>query len=185
MNYYAAEIGLYEVGFKLASTTGAIYHDLESLRLTDILCACFQATRSFFDAYFSIPIADTCTLSIVTFGQIFHAIGALYKLSVFDVPEWDISVVRETLNLSNLLGQIALQLDEAEDLYTQEVKPQNSPWKFCAAKLRNCKMWWDMTVAQESDALPDGEVWPEGFNEDLLPFTNFESLDEYFWQSMT
>jgi hypothetical protein len=42
-----------------------------------------------------------------------------------------------------------------------------------------------MTVAQESDALPGGEVWPEGFNEDVLPFTNFESLDEYFWQSMT
>ncbi|KAE9374192.1 hypothetical protein N431DRAFT_437675 [Stipitochalara longipes BDJ] len=184
MNYYAAEIGLYEVGFKLVSTTGVVYHDGESLRLSDILYACFQATRSWFDSYLSIPIADSFTLSLIAFGQLFHSIGALYKLSVFDIPEWDIAVVRETLNLSNLLGQLALRLEEAGDLYSEEVKPQNNAWKFCAAKLRNCKIWWDKTVAQETEAPAGVEVWPEGFNEELLPFMNFESLDDYFWQSM-
>lgn len=182
MNYYVAEICLYEVGFKLSSTTG-VAHDIESLRLTDILYSCFQATRSWFEAYLSIPVAEYCTLSLINFGQFFHAIGALYKLSVFDIPEWDIAVVRETLDLSNLLGQFALRLDEAGELYSGQVGGQNSPWTYCAAKLRNCKNWWDMTVVQETDTPAEGEEWPEGSNEELLPFMDFDYLDEYFWQA--
>jgi len=183
-NYYAAEICLYEVGFKLSSTTGVVYHDLGSLRLCDILYACFQATRSWFDSYLSVSIEDSFTLNVTTFGQLFHAIGALHKLSVFDIPEWDIAMVRETLDLSNLLGQIALRVEDAGNLYSEEVKIQNNAWKFCAAKLRNCKIWWDSTLAQETDAFAGGRAWSEGFNEELLPFMNFESFDEYFWQPM-
>jgi hypothetical protein len=183
MNYYAAEICLYEVGFKLSSTTGVVRHDLESLKLTDILYACFEATSSWFETFLSIPVAEYSTLSLINFGQLFHAIGALYKLSVFDIPEWDIAVARETLNLSNILGQFALRLEEAGDLFSGQVGVKHSPWRFCAAKLRNCKTWWDMTVAQETDTPAGGEEWPEGSNEELLPFMNFDYLDEYFWKA--
>ena len=184
MNYYVAEICLYEVGFKLSSTTGVVYHGLGSLRLSDILYACFQATRSWFDSFLSIPIEDLFSLTIINFGQLFHAIGALHKLSVFDIPEWDIAMVRETFDLSTLIGQVALRIEDAGNLYSKEVRAQNNAWKFCVAKLRNCKVWWDMTVAQETDALAGGGVWNDGFNEELLPFMNFESFDEYFWQPM-
>jgi hypothetical protein len=184
MNYHSAEISLYQIGFKLSPATGVVYNDLESLKLTDILYACFQATRSLIATYLSIPITDSCILSVITYGQLFHAIGALYKLSLFEIPEWDTKVVRETLDVSNLLSQFAARLEEVGSLYTEEatVRPQHDPWKMCAAKLRYCKTWWDMTVAQENNASAGGEVWPEGFNEEILPFLNFDSLDEYFWQ---
>jgi hypothetical protein len=182
MNYCAAEICLYEVGFKLSSTTGVVRQNLESLRITDTLYACFQATRSWFESYLSIPFADYCTLSLLHFGQLFHAIGALYKLSVFDVPEWDIATVRETLDLSSLLDQVVLRLEAAESLYAGSTVVQNSPWSFCISKLRYYKAWWDMTVAPEMDTSADVGNWPEGFNEELLPRMNFDSLDQYFWQ---
>ena len=185
MNYYAAEICLYEVGFKLSTTTGVIIQDLESLRLPDILYACFQATRSWFEAYLSVPIADHCALTLIDFGQLFHAIGALYKLSVFDILEWDISTVRKTLDLSIIIDQVASRLEEAKDLYTGQTVVQSCPWTFCINKLRACKTWWDMTVASGMDISAVGEVWPDGFNEDLLPFVTSDSLDEYFWQTTT
>jgi hypothetical protein len=183
MNYYTAEICLYQVGFKLSSTAGVVRQNLESLRITDILYACFQATRSWFESYLSIPSADYCTLSIIHFGQLFHAIGALYKLSVFDVPEWDIAKVRETLDLSSLLDQISIRLEAAENLCVGSAVMQNSPWAFCISKLRHCKAWWNMTVASEMDISADGGNWPEG-NGELLPMMNFDSLDEYLWQAM-
>ena len=184
MHYYAAEICLYEVGFKLSSTTGVVYHDLGSLRLSDILYACFQATQSWFDSFLSIPIEDSCAITVINFGQLFHAIGALYKLSVFDIPEWDISMVRDTLDLSNLIGKLSMRIEDTGNLYSEEGKVQYSAWKFCVAKLRNCKIWWDTAVAQEADALAGGQVWNEGLNDEMLPFMNFESFDEYFWQPM-
>jgi hypothetical protein len=183
LNYHAAEICLYEVGFKLPSSTGVILHDLESLRLTDILYACFQSTRAWFEVFLSIPAAEYCAFTLISYGQLFHAIGALYKLSVFDIPEWDISLVRKTLDLSALLGQLASRLEEAGNLYGGKTGVQSCPWAFCANKLRLCKAWWDMSAAPEMGITPGGEEWPEGTNEELLPFVNFDSLDDYFWQT--
>jgi len=184
MNYYAAEICLYEVGFKFPPTTGIVRRSLETLGLIDILYACFQATRSWFEAYFALPAAEYCTLSFVNFGQLFHAIGALHKLSVVEITEWDTAVVRNTLDLSSVITQLIVRLQEAEDLYTGQSKVQDSPWTYCVEKLRHCKTWWDMTVAQEKNASDVGEGWAEHIKEELLPFVNFESLDDYFWQTM-
>jgi hypothetical protein len=40
-----------------------------------------------------------------------------------------------------------------------------------------------MTVASGMDISTVGEAWPDGFNEELLPFVTSDSLDEYFWQT--
>ncbi len=93
--------------------------------------------------------------------------------------------MRKTLDLSILIDRIVSRLQEAKKLYNGQKVVQSCAWTFCINKLRACKTWWDMTVAPGMDISFDAEVWPDGFNEDLLPFVTSDSLDEYFWQTTT
>jgi hypothetical protein len=179
MQYHSAEIYLYEVCFKLSPSIGIDY-SLESLRFTDIIYACFTATRAFFEVFLAIPSDDYCELTVVNVGHMFHAIGALYKLSVFDVDGWDVGSVRKTLDLSSVLSQIATRLEEVGIAYG--AIQENSPWFFCVRKLKLLKIWWDMTLAQEIDLSTVVEGAPDGTVEDLQGTIGLDFLDDNFWQ---
>ena len=173
MHYYSAEIHLYKIGFKMCPDA-ALEYGMESLQASDILYSCFLATRSFFGVFLPIPTFEYSALSIVNIGQMFHALGTVYKLSVFDIAGWDSSNVRKTLDLSSILDQIAIKMEEAGNAYgPTEAK---SPWFMCARKLRLLKSWWEATLAQELEAAQEGLV------DELQTAINFDFFNDNFWQ---
>ena len=173
MQYYSAEIHLYEICFKMSSLDRTEYN-LESLRFVDLIYAYFLATRSFFELLFSVSAFDYCTLSAVNVGQMFHAIGALYKLSIFDVPEWDVKQVRKELDLSMVLDHIANKMEEAGNTYRP--MEQEGPWQFCTRKLKLMIVWWEGVLAQERApaAIP---AMPQ-----IDPMSDFDFLDDNYWR---
>jgi len=198
LHYYSAEIHLYEACFKMSSTTQADY-SMESLRPADLVYNCFVATRSFFDLFLSLPTSDYFTLSIVNIGHMFHALGALYKLSVFDFAEWDKNEVRTTLNLSSILNQISICGEEAFRLFGGRIEA-NNPWLYCSRKydpfliyiisrstsadteicrLRTLQSWWDAKLLQEAEAV--GLDQDDSFVE-FEAMTNLDFWDDNFWK---
>ena len=179
MNYYSAEIHLYEACFKICPTTGPDY-SMESFHPADVIYKCFVATRSFFDMLLSIPASEYCKFSIVNVGQMFHALGALYKLSVFEVAEWDVGKVRTTLNLSSVLNQISIRGEHAGSSYG--ATEADNAWFFCSRKLRTLQTWWDAKLAQEADLGSVLGMAQDGTFDDFQAMINIDFLDENFWK---
>lgn len=179
INYYSAEIHLYEVCFKMPPTTG-IEYSMESLHRMDIIYSCFESTRLFFEAFLSVPATNYCAFTIVNIGQMFHALGALYKLSVFDVGTWDVSKVRTTLDLSSVLNQIAMGGEQAGNSWGP--READNPWFFCGRKLRTLQSWWNAKLAQEAEVNASSEMAQDGTFDDLQAMINCDFLDDNFWK---
>ena len=162
------------------SPTTTVDYSMESLRLPDIVHCCFKATRSFFEFLLSVPATSYCTLTIVNIGQMFHALGALYKLSVFDVVDWDVSKVRRTLSLSSVLNEISLCGEAVGNSYGQTVA--DNPWFYCSRKLRSLQSWWDAKLAQEADLTAVSGMTQETPFDDLQAMSNLDFLDDNFWK---
>lgn len=153
---------------------------MESLRPSDVIYHCFVATRSFLDMLLSVPASEYCKFSIVNVGQMFHALGALYKLSIFDVVEWDVSKVRTTLNLSSVLNQISICAEQAGNSYGPT--EADNPWFFCSRKLRTLQTWWDAKLAQEADLSSSSGMAQDGTFDDFQAMINLDFLDDNFWK---
>jgi len=173
MQYYSAEIHLYEICFKMSSSDRTEYI-LESLRFIDLIYAYFLSTRSFFESLFSVSALDYCTLSAVNVGQMFHAIGALYKLSIFDVPEWDVKQVRKELDLSVVLDHIANKMEQAGNQY--RLTEEEGPWQLCTRKMKLMIVWWEGVLAQEGASAPVPAM-PQ-----VDPMSDFDFLNDNYWR---
>lgn len=85
-----------------------------------------------------------------------HCMVALYRLSVFEDPQWDVQLVRQQLDLSLVLDQIiktwenvkgeagldagVIKVDDV-DIYTSNAK-----------RIGLIKTWWDAKVAGEASS---------------------------------
>lgn len=111
----------------------------------------------------------------------FHALGALYKLSVFDVAGWDVSRVRKTLDLSNVLNQIFVYAEAAGSMWGHTPSEESS-WFFCSRKLRTLQTWWNSKLEQEANlAAASGMAQDATFN-DLQAMMNMDFLDDSLWR---
>ena len=150
----------------------------QSLQQLDVLHACFKSTQAFFASFLSIPIERHYIITIGMLGQLFHAIGALYKLSQLDVPGWDVAWVRRTLDLSYVLERIAILQEAVANLYGPPSPV--SPWSFCSRKMRIIKYWWDPSSIPEIDPgvqSMNANVYWGPAPQDM----DFDFLDDSFW----
>ena len=84
--------------------------------------------------------------------QMAHCIIALFRLSTFDDPVWDRGLVRETADLSQILGQIIerhRQVKIAADLDHDALEPKDI-FNKTAGTVESIKTWWDAKLAAES-----------------------------------
>ena len=85
------------------------------------------------------------------FTQMAFGILALYRLSIFDDPVWDRGLVRDTADLSFILGQIiekSSQVKAAANLDPGTIEDKDM-FSGNARTIKAIKTWWDAKVAAE------------------------------------
>jgi hypothetical protein len=156
--------------FELACTKTLVFENA-SFRRLEFLNACLQATKSWFDVFFSFPPATYIGFPATVLIQMAQSVIVLYRLSMFEDPDWDIRTVRETANLSLILEKIiqtsyrvkeAAELDvsgsELDDIYTR-----------CARRFTVMKTCYDLRISTEANA-------PEDCIEESVP------ASQIFWE---
>ncbi|QSZ31366.1 hypothetical protein DSL72_000931 [Monilinia vaccinii-corymbosi] len=156
MHLYNTELTIHEIALSKEPIS-----DLADFQRLESLCICFQCIKSWFDIYFSLPCRENTSFVFTIYTHLAHCMVGLYRLSVFEDPQWDVQLVRQQLDLSFVLDQIvktwenvkdAAGLDEGMtrvddvDIYTTNAK-----------RIGLIKTWWDAKVAAETSRSVPGE----------------------------
>ncbi|KAF7916578.1 uncharacterized protein EAE98_010587 [Botrytis deweyae] len=151
MHLYNTELTIHEVALSKEP-----HADMPDSQRLESLCICFQSVKSWFELYFSTPCRDHTSFSFPIYTHMAHCMVALYRLSVFEDPQWDVQLVRQQLDLSLVLDQIikiwenvkgeagldagVIKVDDV-DIYTSNAK-----------RIGLIKTWWDAKVAGEASS---------------------------------
>jgi hypothetical protein len=79
-----------------------------------LLYSCLQATVTFLETFFAMPIAQYHTIPMPTFAQITNTLGVLQLVSTFEHPDWDLSWVRTKMSFTGTIGMLAERMEEAK-----------------------------------------------------------------------
>ena len=142
----------------------------------DSLYACLHATKNWFDLFLSLSPASYVGLTMPIFTQMAFCILALYRLATFDDPVWDRGLVRDTADLSLILGQIIEKSSQVKAAVNLDPGTSEDKDMFSgnARTLKAIKTWWDAKVAAE---LNDNNNNNMGLNETLGEM-NMEFFDD-------
>lgn len=181
MHYHNAEIHLYESSIRKASSTT---YGSYSFHRVDMLYACLLACQSFFNVYLTLPPSSFSKLSTLNFGQLAHALACIVELSFLEAPGWDLQHVRQTVDLSVLLGQLAGGFEEA----SRSIDPKGQmngtdAFSRCARKLRRVKGWYDTKLTTEPAEGPQ-VLMNASQMEGLETGGQFNFLDDPYWQEI-
>lgn len=124
MHYHVAEIAIFEAGTHRSHLAADVIPNFKRLEL---LSACLRACASYFDTFFSIPVADYVTMSLPTWSRLTHSLAILHILSEFDSPGWSLDYVRETTDFVTVLNQVSERLDSVDKLVGYENLDTFSP----------------------------------------------------------
>ena len=112
MHYYHVEEALYEIGLSKSPVMGNLSgHDFQRLEL---LYACLQSNKMFFETFFAIPENKYVSFSLATWTQLTHSIFVLQLLSNFDHPDWNLAYVRETIDFMAVLDSMIERFNKVE-----------------------------------------------------------------------
>ncbi|OGM51076.1 hypothetical protein ABOM_000196, partial [Aspergillus bombycis] len=101
------EVSLYETALS-KPTTNTEYTDPQRL---DHLYTCLKAVKAFCELLISVPVAELTSIALPDLIYTSHCLVTLFRLSTFDYPGWDRAIVRSTLDLVFITGQLADRLN--------------------------------------------------------------------------
>lgn len=115
IHYYHVEESVYEVGLSRSPVLENLpRHDFQRLEL---LYACLESNKKFWETYFSIPETDYVYFSVATWSQVSHSAIILQLLSSFEHPDWNLAYVRETIDFLGVLDSLILRFNRIEDFF--------------------------------------------------------------------
>jgi hypothetical protein len=114
-----------------------------------------------------------------------HAFTALSKLTLFEHNCWDTSYAQQTLDLSEVLQQLAERFEDAGiefDVNSLSLQ-RNVCFTRVARKIRRIKAWFDSKQAAGSgqEDIQEENRDSVGPNEEMMAVMQFDLLDEAFW----
>ncbi|KAF2717803.1 hypothetical protein K431DRAFT_232320 [Polychaeton citri CBS 116435] len=160
--FYCTEWSIYESGLSKAS--GLVGH-CSNQRL-ECLYSCLQAVKAWVDVFLTITPAQRFGASVCTYARMLRALVCIIRLYNCDFPEWNSSMVRETLNLSSILDETAKSFAQVKAAAGLDPEPSLDSDFYTTMSLRTRSMqtmWENMVVSP--DAHVDPLLWP-----DLLDF---------------
>lgn len=104
MHYYHVEQSLYEVGLSRSPAMENLPR-LDFRRL-EMLYACLESNKKFWDTFFSIPETDYICFSLAIWSNVTHSTIVLQSLSNFEHPDWNLACARETIDFMGVLNRM-------------------------------------------------------------------------------
>lgn len=140
-------MSIYEIG--LSKSNILITESSMDFQRIDLLHACLQATKGFFEKFLSLPVSHLKYISIFSFTQVANAMVVLHKLTMFECPGWDAKYVRGILNFSSVLDQLISWFEVINEGAPvppgEQVEGEHS---HVAKKLMRLKAWHEQELAR-------------------------------------
>lgn len=141
LHLHITEAKVHEIAF---SDPSIDHVGLELLRI-ESLYSVLEATRKWFEIYFTFPPAHYIRFPIWVSTQLAQCIVLLYRLSTFDHPGWDQSLVRETCNLSVVINDVINKMTQVKSAAGLEYDDELShvkQFEVNVRKLTYINAWW-------------------------------------------
>ena len=158
MQYHTIEMYLYDfILLKPPSLTMASNQDFQ---LLELLHACLQASKSFFDLFFSIPVTSYHCIPVHTFKSLTRSLIILQKLSVLEHPDWSLAYVRESVNFMDVLDILAERLAQVRSAicFDQEISDEIDMFSRAATKISCVKSFCEGKMPFEASG-HDPQNW--------------------------
>lgn len=111
--------------------------------------------------------------------------ATLFRLSLLDVPGWDLSHVRQTADIAVIIGKLVHQFERTINPMASLEEISNSQDAFTkgARRLRGVKDWLDLNFPAAGPVLEKQQgIIPAVL--DLEMFDPFSLFDEIHWQGI-
>ena len=128
----------------------------ELLRI-ESLYRVLEAIRKWFQIYLSFPPAHYVCFPLWISTQLAHGVVLLYRLSTFDHPGWDLSLVRDTCNLSVVINDVIINMTQVKSAAGLEYDDEPSRIKLfdiSIRKLTRINAWWQSKDNSQRDDHP-------------------------------
>lgn len=157
---------------------------IDPLQHLDMLSACFAATRSFLETFFTIPAEFFPRLTLMGYAQAGHAMASLLRLSLYQHERWDVQYVRSTFNFSTQVNNLIARFDAvATGMDLSNMKYGDDSITRGIRKCHSVKAWYDAKVYAEMGRETPRDCMVSGF-EDSIMAGQFDYMDDAFWREL-
>jgi hypothetical protein len=169
IEYHAAELIAYQVGLCQGSD---IFCNQTNQRI-ECLWGCVNAIKSWFSLFLSIELAQYIGFSTFMYTKMSTFFMGLYRLATLQHPEWDLTLVRDHLDVPSFLSEAERNFRLAKDAVGFDLGGSEDMDHFTrmANKMAKIQTIWEVKtglVTVSHEMLPNDEVYdfPMEFAED-------------------
>ena len=148
LHQYSAELTVHEIALSKAPifSSGPDFQRFESL------WACLQAAKNWFDLFLKFPPILYIGFSMLTYTELAHCFVAVCRISTFDHPEWDLKLVRDSIDLSAILHQVVTNFVavKATARLDPDSREDNDVFSATSRRIKAIRDWWDAKITAES-----------------------------------
>ncbi|GAB1311438.1 hypothetical protein MFIFM68171_01648 [Madurella fahalii] len=147
LNLLDTELGIYSIGLSQAPSESL---GSDGWRLA-MLSGCLGTARSWVDIFLRIEPAHYVFFSFFIWSQLSHVLTCLYRLTVLEEPGWDRAVVREAIDLAQLIDEIASRFNRvpAEAGLINDLLDGTDIMRNAAISIRSIRAAWEPKIAPE------------------------------------
>ncbi|KAK0650047.1 hypothetical protein B0T16DRAFT_139420 [Cercophora newfieldiana] len=166
LHVLSAELEVSEVGLYHCHTRRTVTPD--TLRL-NMLAKCLQTLRSWLDVFFGMETSSLASASFFIWCQMSHVITSLYRLTVIEEPDWDMALVRDTVDVMEVMDKLIERFSHvsAEAGLICDRPDGLDPYGPTLRSVRTIKSAWEATLRSNG-----GDV-------DLPSLLDVEGLDHF------
>lgn len=182
IKYHSTEILLYD-----ACIQKHLFPAASNPHRLDMLYACLLAAKTFVNLMLEQPPADYFGYSQINLSQIGHGLSTLIKLCFVEEDGWNLTNVRETINLHSCFGQIITHFERAgEAIDRLQVAPCKASLPTgCSRAMRRVLVACEVKFAAESEPAGFQAQQPDyAAMEEPLPNISYDHFDDAYWEAI-
>ncbi|KAJ6783402.1 hypothetical protein PWT90_02212 [Aphanocladium album] len=116
---------------------------------------CLICIRAFYDAFFSIPLGEIAGLPLHLYVALSTMQVMLYRLTISDNPTWDKEVVRQTVDVMDIVDRTIELFEKVASVYPmRDQQVQGNLFQKGAKQLRNLRVMWQPIVSKHFGTMP-------------------------------
>jgi hypothetical protein len=141
MEMHTTKLCIYAVGL---SQTPGVFEGQQNRRI-ECLWNCLNALQSWMGVFRSIMPADYVGFSWLSYSNMLYTFVVMYRLSMFEHPEWDRSLCQAHIDLSSFLEESENKFAQVKEVAGLDTEGSDDvdTYTILAIRLRNVKRLWD------------------------------------------